>query len=191
MPSLEQAYDRKWSGLRRPRRLIAGLVLAGAGVVALVAALLLVATGGSDSTAAKASAGVAAGLGVPVMLLGVVVVLPASRRQRLGVVFGALLATAGVWLFWEVYPERWTRTADPLAFETLLVYGVGCTIALWFVFSTIATFRLRNNPPGTVELEVVREGSTRTIQVSQDRYREMVSDGGDADDVIREIERDR
>jgi ABC-type thiamin/hydroxymethylpyrimidine transport system permease subunit len=122
------------------------------------------------------------------MLLGVVVVLPASLRQRLGVVFGAVLAAGGVFLFWEVYPQRWTRTADPLAFETMMLYGLGCAIALWFVFSTIASFRLRNNPQGMVELEVVKEGSTRTIEVSQDKYRQIVSDGGNADAVIEELD---
>ena len=103
MTSLDQAYDRRWQGIRSPRRVAAGLALVGVGVVGLAAALVLVATG-STSTTAKAYAGVAAGLGVPTMLLGVVVVLPASVRQRLGVVVGALLATGGVWLFWEVYP---------------------------------------------------------------------------------------
>ena len=176
MTSLDQAYDQRWSGIRSPRRVAAGLVLVSAGVLALAAALVLVATG-STSTTAKAHAGVAAGLGVPTMLLGVVV--------------GALLATGGVWLFWEVYPEQWTRTANSLAFETLLVYGLGCAIALWFVFSTIASFRLRNNPQGMIRLEVVTEGSTETIEVSESRYRQLVSDGGDAEDVVREIERDR
>jgi len=187
MTSLDKAYDRRWSGVRSPRRVAAGVALLAAGVLALAAGLVLVATD-SSSTAAKASAGVAAGLGVPALLLGVVVVLPASLRQRLGVVFGTLLATGGVWLFWHVYPERWTRTADPLAFETMMLYGLGCAIGLWFVFSTIASFRLRNNPQGMVQLEVVKEGSTRTIEVSQDRYRQMVSDGGNADAVIREID---
>ena len=187
MTSLDQAYDRRWQGIRSPRRVAAGLALVGVGVVGLAAALLLLATG-STSTTAKAYAGVAAGLGVPTMLFGVVVVLPASVRQRLGVVIGALLAAGGVVLFWEVYPEQWTRTANSLAFETLLVYGLGCAIALWFVFNTIASFRLRNNPQGMVRLEVVKEGSTETIEVSERRYQQMISDGGDAEDVIEEIE---
>jgi len=187
MQSLDRAYDRRWSGIRSPRRVAAGLCLVAAGVLGVVAALVLVGTG-SQSTAAKAQAGVAAGLGVPTMLLGVVVVLPASLRQRLGVVFGALLSAGGVFLFWQVYPQRWTRTADPLAFETMMLYGLGGAIALWFVFSTIASFRLRNNPQGTVELEVVKEGSTRTIEVSQDKYQQIVSDGGNADAVIDELD---
>jgi len=187
MEGLDQAYDRRWSGIRRPRRVAGGLCLVAAGVVGVVAAMVLVGAG-SQSTAAKAQAGVAVGLGVPAMLLGVVVVLPASLRQRLGVVLGALLAAGGVVLFWEVYPDQWTRTADSLAFETMMLYGLGCSVALWFVFSTIASFRLRNNPPGTVELEVVREGSTQTITVSHDTYQQIVSGGGDAEAVAEELD---
>lgn len=185
MPSLEEAYDRRWASLREPRRVFAGLTLVAAGVLAVAIALVSLALDGG--TAGKLVAGVAAGLGVPVMLVGVVVVLPASRRERLGVLAGTTLSTAGVVLFWNVYPGRWTRTADPLAFETLLLYGVGCALALWFVFTALASFRLRNNPQGTVQVEVIRQGETQTLQVSRDRYRELVSDGGDADELIREL----
>lgn len=187
MTSLDEAYDRRWSRLRNPRRVVAGLALVGAGVIAVVAAMVVVGLDG-DSTAAKRLAGVAAGAGIPAMLLGTVVVLPASRRERVGVVLGALVASLGVGMFWYVYPDHWTRTAEPLAFETMMVYGIGCAIALWFVFTAIATFRLRNNPQGTVRLEVVRQGETRTVQVSRDRYRQIVSDGGDSQSVINELE---
>lgn len=187
MQSLDEAYDSRWASVRNPRRVAAGLVLVGAGALAVLAALVVLAVGGA-STTANLYAGVLAGLGVPAMLLGVVVVLPASRRARVGVLAGTVLAVAGVVAFWFVYPERWTRTADPLAFETLMLYGVGCAIALGFVFSALATFRLRNNPQGTVSLEVVRQGETETIEVSHERYRSLVSDGGDAEDIIRELD---
>lgn len=187
MTSLDEAYNPRWSRLRNPRRVIAGMVLVVVGVLAVLVAMGLVGFRG-DSTTAKQYAGVAAGLGIPALLLGVVVVLPASRRTRLGVVAGTLVSGAGVALFWQVYPGRWTRTADPLAFETMMLYGLGCAIALWFVFTAIATFRLRNNPQGTVRLEVVRQGNTRTVQVSNEQYRKLVNDGGDTKRLIREIE---
>jgi cytochrome bd-type quinol oxidase subunit 2 len=187
MTSLDEAYDRRWSGVRNPRRVAGGLALVGAGVVAVAVALVLVATGG-ESTVAKQYAGVVAGVGVPAMLVGIVVVLPAKRRERVGVAAGTVLAVAGIALFWHAYPEHWTRTANPMAFETLLVYGLGCAIALWFVFTAIASVKLRNNPQGTVRLEVVRQGETRTVEVSRSRYRQIVSDGGDATDVIREVD---
>jgi len=187
MPSLDEAYDRGGTGIRQPRRALAGLALVGVGALAVVAALALIAAAGTSITA-RNYAGIVAGVGVPAMLLGVVVVLPASRRNRLGVVVGTLLAGGGVGLFAHAYPEQWVHAADSLAFETLLVYGFGCAVALWFVFAAIASFRRRNDPQGMVRLEVVRQGETRTVEVSRDRYRQLVSDGGDADGVIEELE---
>lgn len=187
MPSLDDAYGGTRFDGRDPRRVYGGMAVLVAGALALLAALVLVAIGG-DQVGAKRSAGILAGLGIPVLLCGVVAVLPASTRERLGVLLGAALTVVGVGLFAYAYPARWTRTADPLAFETAMVYGLGGAIALWFVFTAVATAHLRNNPHGTVTLEVVRQSGTRTVQVSRDRYDALVSDGGDPSDVIREIE---
>jgi hypothetical protein len=186
MPSLDEAYDRRWDRLRDPHRVGVGLLLAAVGGLAVLAAMVLVAVE-PESTGAKQSAGIAAGLGVPAMLLGVVVVLPASRRNRLGVLAGTGLTVLGVLLFWFAYPDRWTRTADPLAFEMLAVYAAGCVIGLWFVFSALASTRLRNVPRGTVEVEVVRQGQTRTVEVSRDRYDSLVGDGGSGDEPLTEL----
>lgn len=187
MTSLDEAYTRNRSGARDPRRTVVGLVLVGAGVFALLIAMGVVWFNG-DGTGAKRFAGTIAGLGIPGLLLGVVVVLPASRRTRLGVVLGTVTASLGVFLFRYAYPDRWTRTPEPLAFETAMLYGLGCAVALWFVFRAIATFRLRNNPQGTVTLEVVRQGETKTVRVTDEQYANLVNDGGTADQLIEEIE---
>lgn len=187
MPSLDEAYDRGAFTERNPRHVAAGVTLGVAGALAVLAAIVLVAIGG-DATASKAHAGVLAGLGVPALLLSVVFVLPTSPRRRAGVVAGSVLTVVGVWLFWHAYPTRWTRTADSVAFETIMLYAVGAALALWFVFAALATFRRRNDPQGTVELEVVRQGETKTVAVSHDRYREIVSDGGDAGQVLDELD---
>lgn len=186
MPSLDQAYDRRWEGLRDPHRVGIGLVIAGIGALGILVAMGLVAAWPND-TGAKQAAAMSAGLGVPAMLIGIVVILPASRRNRGGVVVGTFLTLAGVALFWFAYPDRWTRTGESLAFETGALYAVGVAIALWYVFSALAAARLRNSPLGMVELEVIREGETRTVQVSRDRYQELVSDGGDAEEVLQEL----
>ncbi len=187
MPSLDEAYDGGQWTERDPWQVRGGLALGLVGALAVLGAIGLVAVAG-DATAAKGQAGVLAGLGVPAMLLAVVFVLPASTRERLGVVFGSAVTVVGVWLFVHAYPARWTRTADPLAFETVMVYGLGGAVALWYVFTALATVRLRNNPQGTVQLEIVRDDGTRTVEVSRDRYNEMVSDGGDASAVIEELD---
>jgi hypothetical protein len=188
MTSLDEAYSRS-AQPQRLRRIVGGGALVVVGVVGVLAAMALVWVGG-DTTAAKTQAGVAAGVAVPVMLLGVVVVLPASTRQRVGVVAGALLSWGGVWLFWNAYPDQWTRTAESMAFETLSLYGAGCALALWFVFAAIASLRLRNNPQGTVSLEVVRQGKTQTIEVSQREYSQLVSDGGDPEQIVERLNDD-
>ncbi|MFT4947430.1 MAG: hypothetical protein ACI8TL_001672 [Natronomonas sp.] len=186
MTSLDEAYGGN-SPVSRPRQALVGGAVVAVGVLAILAAMAAVWTGG-ESTTAKLYAGIAAGLGIPIMLLGLVVVLPASTRTRGGVLFGTILAGGGVWLFQYAYPSQWTRTADPLAFETLLLYGLGCAIAVWFVFAAIANTRLRNNPQGTVSLEVVTQGETKTVEVSHREYRELVGDGGDPTDYIDDLE---
>ena len=202
MPSLSEAYSDKRgdSDGRDPRRVAlgAGLSLSGAG--ALVAALLVVTTplaavfGLRDPLAAKHLAGVLAGLGGPAILLGVVAVLPSKRRQQLGVVAGAAISTAGVWLFSYAYPTHWITSSDPLVFETAIVYFLGGFVALWFVFVALANFRRRNNPHGRVTLEIEKEGETRRVEVSQSefrRYKSMVSDGGSTEEFLTEIDERR
>ena len=185
MTSLDEAYGGE-SSLSRPRQTFAGGALVGLGVLAIVVAMAAVWAG--NGLPAKQTAGIAAGLGIQLMLVGIVVALPASGRTRVGVVVGTALSVGGVWLFQYAYPDRWTRTANPLAFETLLLYGVGCAIAVWFVFTAIANTRLRNNPQGTVSLEVVMQGETKTVEVSNREYQQIVSDGGDPTDYIDELE---
>lgn len=197
MQSLGEAYDRRTWQARDPRRLVAGIGLFAVGALSLVAALLLVTTplsglvGADAPTVVKRYAGALAGLAVPLLLLGVVVVIPSSRRERAGAVVGTTLSVLGVALFWYAYPVHWTGTASSLAFETGMVYFLGSAVALWFEFTAIATFKTRNTPGGTVTLSVKRQGDTRTVQVSQQQYDEyrktLRSDGGDDEQVIKDL----
>ncbi|WP_436925415.1 DUF7139 domain-containing protein [Halosimplex amylolyticum] len=177
MPSLSEAYDRgEWTG-RDPRRVSAGGSLFVVGALAVVSAIFVLTTGlatvfdATTTTETRRVAGVLAGLGIPAMFLGVVAVLPASRRERLGVLVGAALNVAGVGLFNHAYPTRWVEASQSLAFPTAMVYFVGGSVALWFVLSAVASFKLRNNPQGTIRLEVTRQGETEEIHVSRSQYR--------------------
>ncbi|WP_459193568.1 DUF7139 domain-containing protein [Halosimplex sp. J119] len=197
MPSLSEAYDRgEWTG-RDPRRVSAGAGLFAVGALAVVGAILTLTTGlaavfdASSTTETRRLAGVLAGLGIPAMFLGVVVVLPASRRERLGALVGAALNVAGVALFHRAYPTRWVEASDSLAFPTAMVYFVGGSVALWFVLSAVASFKLRNNPQGTVRLEVTRQGETEEIQVSRSQYlrykRAVKGESGNSEAVVEEL----
>lgn len=198
MTSLGEAYgDTRWNG-RDPRWIAIGVGSFVAGVVAIVLAIGLVATplgsalGLTGAFEARESAGVLAGLGVPAMLLGVVAVLPSSRRQGIGVVAGALVCLVGVGLFTYAYPWMWPPAEPAMAFETTMTYFFGAVLAFGSVFSTVASYRVRNDPQGTVRMELKRQGETKTVTVSRDQYRQykraMRGDGGEQTQVISEIE---
>jgi len=198
MQRLGDAYDDGGWGGRDPRQIYAGVALFVLGTLAIVTGILIVTTplstlvGAESDTAAQSVAGVLAGLGVPAALAAVVVVLPASHRETVGVLTGALLCVLGVGLFDYAYPTHWTGTAQSLAFPTALVYFLGGSVAFWFVFTAIASYRVRNNPHGTVQLELKRKGETKTVEVSRHEYKEykkaMRGDGGQTEQVIRELE---
>ena len=67
-----------------------------------------------------------------------------------------------------------------------MLYFVGGSVALWFVLSAVATFKLRNNPQGTVSLEITRAGQTQTVSVSRDQYRRYERAIREGDAAVRE-----
>jgi len=156
---------------------------------------LLEVPGDVGSTTASAVVAVLALLAlaaVAARMVGVVVVLPASRRERLGVLAGTVLCLAGLALFTQYYPQQWTDGASPMAFPTMVTYFVGGCVAFWFVFTAIAEFHVRNNPTDTVNLELKRQGETKTVQLSRQEYQHYRSairgDGGETQQVIQELQ---
>lgn len=198
MESLGDAYTGSRFQGRGPRRVYAGSALVAVGVVALVAAIVVGTAsvnglvGADGLVEAQGIAGVIAGLVIPALMIGVVVVLPASRRERLGVLAGAVLCLAGLALFTQYYPRQWTDGATPMAFPTMVTYFVGGCVAFWFVFTAIAEFHVRNNPTDTVNLELKRQGETKTVQLSRKEYQHyraaIRGDGGETQQVIQELQ---
>lgn len=196
MPSLGDAYGTSRWGDRSPHQILAGIAVLVAGAIAIFTAICLVTTPlsdvfGLDEMASYRVAGLLAGPAVSATLLGVVAVLPASSRQRIGVVVGSAISLVGVALYWYAYPAHWTASEQSLAFPTAAVYFLGSCLAVGFVFSALASSHVRNNPTGKVRLKLTREGESRVVELSQEdyqRYARAVSDGGEDSRVIREIE---
>ncbi|MFC6863471.1 hypothetical protein ACFQGE_08355 [Halomicroarcula sp. GCM10025817] len=198
MENLGDAYGgRRWEG-RDLRRVLAGVCLSVVGALAVVLAILIATTpladvfGATDIRAAEKLAGTVGGLGIPAMFLGVVAVLPSSRREQVGVIAGAGLCLGGMALFQVAYPYDWTTGPRTLAFETTLLYFLGACVAFWFVFAAMASFRRRNDPQGTVRIELTHKGESKTVQVSPEEYRRYTnavrSDGGETERVIEELQ---
>ena len=214
MTSLGEVYhgdDRSGPSLRQiyagASLFLAGIVLVVAGIVVATTDVLL--GGGITLLDVREYGGILAGLGVPAVFLGISAVLPAERSTRAAAGIGASVAVLGVALFAHAYPCRWSgANCAPgmvdLTLPTAGIYFLGALTTFWCLFVGIANFKTRNDPGGTVTMEVTRQGETKVIEVDRSNsgggvglgggvagptgtVDSGVSDGGaDADD-IREV----
>ena len=177
MTSLSEAYGGRGRSEVDPRRLTLGAGLFVVGTLLLVAGILVAAevllSSGSTSGEARWLGGVLGGVGVPLLLLGVMTVLPADRNTRAAAVVGAAVMCLGVALFAHAYPHQWVGGPSPeltdLTLPTAGVYFFGAATTLWSVFVGVANFKTRNDPGGTVTMEVTHKGETKIIEVERDQ----------------------
>ncbi len=179
MASLGEVYGGEGRRETGVRRLYAGGALFLAGVCLVVAGIVVATTGlvrgdGVGLFAAREYGGVLAGVGVPAVFLGILTVLPADRSTRIAAGVGAAIAVLGVGLFTHAYPCRWSGAScapglPDLTLPTAGVYFLGALIAFWYLFVGVANFKRRNDPGGTVRMEVTRRGETRVVEVDPRR----------------------
>jgi hypothetical protein len=177
MTSLGEVYNGE-SG-RHPvsnRRLSVGIALFTAGVLLVLVGIVVATTDvlSADLTLfeAREYAGILAGVGVPAVFLGVLTVLPASTRTRVTAVVGSAVAVLGVALFTHAYPCRWSGAScapglPNLTLPTVGLYFVGTLVTFWGLFVGVANFKTRNDPGGTVHMEVTRQGETKVVEVEK------------------------
>jgi hypothetical protein len=175
MTSLGEVYGGTRKQEAETGRLYAGVVLflAGAGLVlagVVVATTGLLRGGGTSIYEVRELGGILAGVGVPAVFIGVLIVLPADRDTRAAAVVGAAVAVLGVALFVHAYPCQWSGAtcapAGDLTLPTVGIYTLGAMITMWSMFVGIATFKRRNDPGGTVRMNVTRQGETKIVEVN-------------------------
>jgi len=177
MTSLSEAYGGRGRSGVDPRRLYLGVGSFVAGALLVVAGILVAAEvtvpAGYSAGAARQVGGILGGVGVPLVLLGVMAVLPADRNTYAAAVVGAAVMCLGVALFAHAYPQQWVGGPRPeltdLTLPTTGVYFLGAATMLWSVFVGVANFKTRNDPGGTVTMEVTHRGETRVVEVPRDQ----------------------
>jgi len=181
MTSLSEVYERGRGGADL-RRLYAGVGLFLVGVALAVTGLVfgtstaVVDLFGLGVYEAREVAITAAGIGFPLAFLGVVTVLPQSgRRVRVASVVGASVSLFGVLLFREFYPMQWYGMPTDYTLPVSAIYFLGVLTTFWAVFVAVANFKTRNDPGGTVKLEVTKQGETRVVEVSNEGLRNRLS----------------
>ena len=177
MASLTEVYRGKsGAGLRR---LYAGVTLFGVGAVLVTAGLVVASTGigsrfGFGLYRSRELAGVLGGLGFPAVLLGTMVALPrASRRLRTAAAVGAVVCLLGVGMFSRWYPVDWIGGSGNTTMTLVVAttYFAGAILTTWSLFTAVANFKARNDPGGTISLEITKAGETRVVEVSNDELR--------------------
>lgn len=178
MPSLGETYERR-VGVASRQQVLMGTALFIAGAVLVVTAILFGGTGllvgnGMSVLESREIAGILAGIGIPAVFIGITIVLPGAQMHRVWVGIGAGLALVGVWLFQAAYPENWYASAGVPSNQVLLlllVYVTGVMITFWTLFTAVATFKTRNDPGGTVSLQVGTDGPTiRAVEAVQTEF---------------------
>ncbi|MDS0297973.1 ribonuclease BN [Halogeometricum sp. S1BR25-6] len=179
MTSLSEAYhtgERAGPSLRRLSLglgvFLFGVALVVAGIVVATTDLLL---GDMTLGGVRELGGILAGVGVPMVFLGIFTVTPSSRLAKAAAVVGAGIALAGVALFRYAYPCRWSgATGCPpgygdLTLLTVGIYFLGALTTFWCLFVGVANFKTRNAPGGTATVEVTKKGETRYVEVNRSR----------------------
>lgn len=177
MTSIGEVYDAQSRGMVDQRYLKLGLALFGGGVTLAFVSLLLATTNigghlGLDMYGSRHVAGVLGGLGVPMALLGTLALFPARRRVRGTAAIGAGITILGVTLFWHAYPADWAGYGRDLTPYVSVVYTFGVVTIGWALFSTVATFKQRNDPGGMVTLHLTpATGQRRLLEFARSGLR--------------------
>ena len=164
MTALSDAYSGTVADQRGRGRLYLGVGLFGVGAILVVAGIIAAGSGlltaqGYSLGEARWLAGVLGGIGVPAVFLGIFTILPAGRTTRGAALIGASIAVFGVALFAYAYPCQWIgntcATGGPnLTLPTAGVYFLGTLTTFWCLFTGVANFKTRNDPGGTVRMEI-------------------------------------
>lgn len=161
MTSLSDTYDSGPVGAVWTRRqLIAGVAMFALGSILLVMGILAATTNLFYNAfdlilwQVQELAGVMAGVGLPLMIVGLFSVLPSSGRQRIGAAIGLAIALGGVYFFLRVFPEFWYQQTPDYTFHVVAVYFLGLLITFAHLFYAVANFRTRNDPGGAVNLRL-------------------------------------
>lgn len=170
MTGLADVYEGDVGRLQSRRRVRIGVGLLTAGLVLSFVSIVIATTdlvAAVDGTESRLIAGVIGGLGVPAILGGVATVLPANPKLRVAAVIGASIAVLGVTMFWNAYPEHWAGYGDQLTPYVVGVYFLGIVVLVTCLFAGLVTLKRRNDPGGTVSLNITREGDTKIVEVDR------------------------
>ncbi len=128
-------------------------------------------------------AGIFAGIGLPLMIVGLFTILPATNTQRLGAGIGLMLVIAGVILFAMNFPNQWYGDETDRTFLVVSTYFTGAVLTLFYLFLSVANFQtpVPSTPdmPSTPSSPYAKSGEEATVaeEVGPDQAHRTQEDG--------------
>ncbi|GAB6860432.1 permease [Haloplanus litoreus] len=155
-----------------------GIALGAVGILVFLLSATM-SGGGTPAWAIREVAMAAASVGFPVILLGIVILLPGDRRMTYASLAGLAVCLVAVGLFVATYPMNWNvaRTPDYSA-QGVAIYAVGLVAAVGATGAALVGHQVERAAPGERAAEVrstTGEAGTGTGGAS-DGASESVSD---------------
>jgi len=136
-----------------------GIALGAVGILVFLLSATM-SGGGTPAWAIREVAMVAASVGFPVILLGMVVLLPGDRRMTYASLAGIAICLVAVGLFVATYPMNWNvaRTPDYSA-QGVAIYAVGLVAVVGATGAALVGHQVERAAPGERAAEVSAESS--------------------------------
>lgn len=173
MPSLAEVYQRRVGEVESIERLYLGFVVFSFGVLMVFLGGLIgvfepigALFGASNPTEQWGLGAVLGGLGIPVALIGIYVVIPTSLENRLIAAAGILTGFLGVAAFVFAYPDMWHNDPVDLTWLVFLIYMTGAVLDLWGLFRSVIT------------IEVALPNNSISLQYTEDNEEPEEQGGG-------------
>jgi hypothetical protein len=179
--SLSDAYEHNSGEFESLTHLYAGTMLFIIGLLAVIVATVLSTIDPVFSLSINQQwtiSGVLAGVGLPTTFVGVLVLFPSPSKRATRAFVGVAVSLIAVLLFVYAFPNAWYGDTPNYSVYVIGLYLIGSSLTFSQVFLNVADFKERNDPVGTVELEVVREGKTEVVEVEESAVREYDSSLG-------------
>ena len=159
-----------------------GLGLAAMGVVAFLYSATLP-PDSSSMFAVREVAAVAAAVGLPALLSGVVVLLPVDKRMRYLAGAGSVVCLTAVALFVWAYPQNWNVAQPPdYSAQGVAVYSLGAAMIVAATGAALVGHRVQQAKGGERPSTAGETAGTDTDEA------ETVGDGQVRADIDRELE---
>jgi hypothetical protein len=163
-----------------------GIALGAVGI--LVFFLSAIASSPGDTAfALREVAVVASAGGFPVLLLGIVVLLPGDRRMRYAALGGLAVCLVAVGAFVSVYPMNWNVSRSPdYSAQIIAVYAVGLVAVVGATGAALVGHQVERATPGeraaAVRSEASEDAASDDESVSDEQVRRDIDEAmADAD----------